>query len=407
MPLFKLLLLILIFCTISCNKDDFTPLEMEFIDDYRNLARTVNHDFQFALFKEVNRRSKKGSNQIVSPISLSMALGMLYHGARSETQKEISHLLGYDDMEAKDVLDLQKSQLIYLQGLDQEANFIIGNALFYDPDRIMVKQEFLDINANHNQAFTEACDFDQPHTLQKINTWIDDATNGKIRKLIEGIEEEDVMLILNTLYFEGGWNKPFDPKKTQKTRFHPSFNDPVEVDMMFTENVLSGFVGENFQAFEIALGNKHFSVSFVLPNGDVDEWIEKTDPSGFDAIFDQMYLGNFRAGLPKFEISSKHHLKEVLKTLGLKTAFEPQADYSALGVGPKGRNVELSRSDQATYFKVDEEGVKAGASSSLVPIVVSESQTILLDRPFIFALRDRSTNAMLFIGKVENPNLHN
>jgi serpin B len=240
--------------------------------------------------------------------------------------------------------------------------------------------------------------------VNTINQWANDNTNGKINKVIESISDEMVMFLMNALYFKGLWTNPFDPQQTSPSLFYPDNGTETEVPMMRAMIYARTMEGQGFSALELPYGRQNFSMIILVPSGtvneflndfNVDDWNQVT--SALDSIKDPPEI---QVILPKFKFSYEKILNDQLKDLGMTDAFIPYvADLS----GISDDELYVSFVKQNTFVEVNEEGTEAAAVTTIGVGIVSLPPTFIADKSFVFAIREKTTGTLLFIGKVNLP----
>lgn len=250
-----------------------------------------------------------------------------------------------------------------------------------------------------------ALDFSQPSALETINGWASDKTNGKIPKVLDAIDPSAVMFLMNALYFKGTWTYQFDPGQTASVPFYLKNGSVVNVDMM--RSLFTGIkivYDTSAIVIELPYGRQNFSMVIILPDNSLQEYLpgfDNTDWSNFTAGLDAITEpGEAEIILPKFKFDYEKYLNDQLKSLGMLDAFDCYlADLS--GISDADICVDFVK--QNTYVDVNEEGTEAAAVTTIGIKEVSMPPEFKVDKPFIFAIRERMTNTLLFIGKVEDP----
>jgi serpin B len=236
-----------------------------------------------------------------------------------------------------------------------------------------------------------------------MNQWASDNTNGKIPKVLDEISWEAVMFLMNALYFKGDWTWQFDPDKTKDGDFLMEDGSTVTVPVMYGNVPVKVHAGSGYTAAEMFYGRKNFSMVLMVPQGSVDDFIESFTAEEFqdlttalDEIPEPVEKDVF---IPKFKFDYEKILTDQLKTLGMIDAFDPiLADFSGISDTP----IFISFVKQNTFIEVNEEGTEAAAVTT-IGFEFTSIESFSADRPFVFAIRERTTNTLLFVGKVLDP----
>ncbi len=365
--------------------------------------------FGFDLFKEV--AGHEGENNVfISPLSVSMALGMTLNGAEKATYDSLRNALGYADLSRQEINESYQDMIEQLTELDPKVALEIANAIWIRQG-LPVEQPFIDVNTQYFDAEVTNLNFDDPGSVDIINNWVASGTHDKITKILDSIPPEMVMYLMNAIYFKGDWTYQFEPKHTQQAPFYPAEGEEVQCDMMSIEQEFPYFETDNFQAIDLPYGDGDFSMVVLLPKPDShrSQLIELLDLQQWLDWMDQFEKREGTLRLPKFSIEYKALLNNMLESLGMGIAFDPgRADFSGISqeVYDQGNRLFISEVLHKTFVRVDEKGTEAAAVTSVgvgVTSVQPDRFTMVVNRPFIFAIRERHTNTILFLGAITAP----
>jgi serpin B len=358
------------------------------------------NDFGINLFKQV-AQSEDG-NFMLSPLSASAALTMLLNGSSADTWQQISGMLGYGEFSQAEINNVYQSLVGQLLKIDPEVTLAIANAIWYHQN-FSVKPPFLTTMASDFGAHTQALDFSSQSALNTINKWAADNTNGKIDKVLNEISPDAVMFIMNALYFKGTWTYPFDKDKTAAGPFYAAGGQTTEAEMMNGEFPFKTFYDNGVQVIELPYGQQNFVMDILLPDAGVPAFLNVLDAETWNSIIEGLAASQpVKATLvmPKFSFSYEKFLNDQLMALGMTDAFNPaMANLS----GISDQNIFVSFVKQNTFVDVNEEGTEAAAVTTIGIELTSMPPAYVIDRPFIFAIRETITNTLLFIGIVKNP----
>jgi serpin B len=390
----------------ACNKDknaepDLTPKPIELTIRAHEVISSSNH-FGVELF--IRTATEETGNMMLSPLSASVALTMALNGSGGSTYDQIREMLGYPaDMTLSEINGAYKSLVSQLLTVDPKVTLTLANALFYRLG-FPVKPPFINTMASDFDAHVEGLNFDLPSAIDVINGWASDNTNGKIPTVIDQITAETVMFLMNALYFKGDWTYQFDVSETQNRLFFLDNGSQISVPTMAGNVMAMRHFGSGFGAIELPYGQTNFSMVVIVPNTTLNGFYPQFTPEVWQEITDgldgQTQRVKTMVTLPKFEFDYEKFLNEQLQDMGMNDAFSPNvADFS----GITDWEIYISFVKQNTFVKVDEKGTEAAAVTTIGFEVVSLPPSFDVNKPFIFAIRERTTNTLLFIGSVANP----
>ena len=391
----------------SCKKKtvtpDLTPKKIELSAKGAEVI-AVNNAFGIALF--TGTAAEESENLMVSPLSASTALCMLLNGCGGNTFTQIKEMLGYPEtMSIAEINEAYRVLVGQLLNADPKVNLALANAIFYRSG-FNVKQTFLNIMQSEFEARIEGLDFSSPSALTTINKWASDNTNGKINKVLDEISGDAVMFLMNALYFKGDWTYKFDPALTDDRQFLLDNGTSADVPTMNGEVGSKCAYGDGYKAIELPYGRTNFTMVIIVPdttlsgfyNGFTDEtWAYLT--STLDGYLE---YGSVEVSLPKFKFSYEKCLNDQLKAMGMLDAFNPSlADLSGIA----DASIYVNFVKQNTFVDVNEEGTEAAAVTTIGIDATSmpEPTIFIVDKPFVFAIRERTTNTLMFIGQVTDP----
>ncbi|MCH7764825.1 MAG: serpin family protein, partial [Candidatus Marinimicrobia bacterium] len=328
------------------------------------------------------------SNMLISPLSISMALGMTLNGAANETYDAMRQTLALTGLEEEDINSSYQTAIELLTSMDPEVIISIANSIWYR-DGLPVYDEFIETNQTYFNAEVAELDFTDPNSVDVINDWVDTATNGIIETILQEIPDEMVMYLINALYFKGGWRIPFDEEDTQDRPFHNYDGTETSVPMMGHEIIVPYYASweENLYIADIPFGDSLFSFTVIIPE-DVKTFADSLTLDKWNHYIDNLHSGEVYIGLPRFDLAWEKSLNDILKILGMDIAFdEYAADFSRIMPLDYG-NLFISEVKHKTYLTVDEEGAVAAAVTSVGLGLTSMPPAIIADRPFILAIRE-------------------
>lgn len=373
----------------------------------KQIATAPTAKFGFELLKK-EAAAHPGENVLVSPLSVSVALGMTANGARNKTLSGMLSALGLKDAADGNASNNQAyaNLLAELKGSKLGVKLAIANAIWAQ-EGFEFNPDFLTTNWKYFKAAVNVSDFGDPETLEVINKWANDNTNGKIPSILGEIDPQVVMYLLNAVYFKGEWSEKFDKTKTSDQPFAAasgSKQHPLMFrrgDMRYTESAEDGY-----QMVALPFGEaKRISLYAILPleTSSVGELLAKLDGDKFLTACKQLDESDGVLWLPRFELKYDAELNDSLKALGMADAFDKGADFSGLRSDPP--KLYITEVKHKTFARFDEEGGEAAAVTSVGMgfECVQRTWQMRVDRPFLAVLADETTGAILFAGVVANP----
>jgi serpin B len=356
-------------------------------------------DFDLKLLKELN---DEGKNLFYSAMSINSALTMTYFGANGETRDEMHNALSYGDMTLEDIASAQKA-IIKSYEDSGDTTFNTANSIWVDQG-LSVKKSYMDTMLDVFNTETYSVDMQDIQTVDKVNSWVNKKTEGMIEKLFEKEHnplQSAEMVLMNAIYFNGEWTKPFNPDRTYEQEFHGT-SGTTKVDMMSMNGDILGCEGDDYKAISLPYGDdKRFSMVLVLPNGDINEFIESQTKDSLEKVlttFEEKSESIIQ--IPKFSLEEMVTLNDALKALGMEKAFSSEADFTNIADG-----LFIDTVLHKAKVDVDEKGTEAAAVTAVIlgrgaaPAFQFE---FFADKPFLFFIVDGEEDIILFTGKVSD-----
>ena len=378
-----------------------------------------NTAFAFELYRAL---SGSDSNLFYSPYSISLGLAMAYAGAGGETERQMAGTLRFhlpqDRLHpAFNALDLALASRS--QGRDGGGfSLNIANSAWGQESHGFLTT-FLDALAENYGEEVRAADFrrNPEDARARINDWVADETEDRIKNLIppDGISPLTRLVLANAIYFNAAWRLPFEEKATARLPFFSLDGGESEVPMMRQEARFGYARGDGYQAVELLYEGREMAMTVLLPDtGRFSEFENSLGSATVDGILQDTEIRLVRLTMPKFEMESSFSLADTLEGMGMANAFDERlADFSGMdGLScPAGDGECLLISDvvHKAFVSVDESGTEAAAATAVEVGVTravaptTEPIEVTVDRPFIFLVRDRATDAVLFVGRMLQP----
>lgn len=371
-----------------------------------NLAAASNA-FGFDLFKQL-RRQAGDQNVFFSPLSVTVALAMTYNGAAGETKNAMARALKIEGMNQAELNRESAELLKALKSSDPKIELAVANSL-WARSGMRFNDDFLARNRQFYGAEISTLDFNNPQSVATINRWVNASTKGKISQIIDRLNPQQVMFLINAVYFKGQWQKRFDKTLTEQQPFHLPGGRQKPAPMMAQSGDYLYQRGDKFQAVSLPYGKGGVSLYLFLPDEEssIDEFL-----NGFSYQKWEQWINNFDntpgdVKLPRFKLDYEKTLNDPLKDLGMGVAFNSrEADFSGIR---SEKDLYISEVKHKAVVEVNEEGTEAAAATSVGIAITSARQprerfTFIADRPFLMMIRDSQTGAILFMGTVMEPN---
>ena len=360
-----------------------------------------NTAFAIDLYKQL---AAKPGNLFFSPLSLSSALAMTYAGARGETAGQMADVLHF----SADQAALHQGLAALTRDLNVQSGgheLSIANALWGQKGEGFL-DAYLAALEEHYGAGLREVDFaaDAQGARKTINTWVAKQTMDKIRELLRAsdIDPATRLVLTNAIYFKGLWLEPFDKRHTKDAAFHVSPDETVTVPMMELTKACRHYQAKGFQAIELPYKGDALSMVIVLPqavNG-LAALERSLTPDTVAQAVTGMQERTVVVNLPRFKATTEVRLQETLAQMGMPLAFSPQADFS--GINGK-KDLFISAVVHQATVDVNEEGAEAAAATAVVMKRGAPPPRFVADHPFLFLIRDRRSDSILFLGRVANP----
>lgn len=346
-------------------------------------------------------------NRFISSPSLFMALSMVYNGADGMTEEEISNVLEVPGVGAEE-LNQANASLMNQLGSDSEAiQLSIGNSIWLN-ESYQFQEDFAKNNKDYFNAKIEEIDVTDNESVDRINGWVEDATNGKIKEMMEApLDPRLVTVLLNAIYFNGDWQYPFDEEETSEQDFHLADGSLKKMPLMTLYEELPYLETNDFQAVSLPYGEGEMAMKVFLPreSSSLEEFeknLTETNWDKWNKTFSEM---SGSLWLPKFQLEYEVDLTELLKELGMTSAFAHGAEFPKMV--ESSEPLYISEVKQKTYLEVNEKGTEAAAATSITVVESSGSSEepfeMQVDRPFFITIEDVESGLILFMGAIEEP----
>lgn len=371
---------------------ELTAAEMEVIE--------ADNAFGIDLLRNLSREGEQ--NVLISPLSISMALGMTVNGAAGETRAGMKEALRKSGLSMEQINRSYRGLLDILPDLDPAVEMKIANAIWYRQGRVTLRDSFVTDTRSYFDAEVEGLDFSDPAAVDRINGWVSDRTGGLIPEIIEPpIPGNIVTYLMNAVYFKGEWLEPFNPDRTRSDIFTTSSGEGVEVEMMsMVRKKIPTYYSEKVEMADLAYGDGLFSMTLLMPADPrraLDTFVEEDlTAENLDRWIEGLG-GEGKLKMPKFELEYETGLDEILSSMGMAEAFSVSADFTNMY---ENENASIDTVQHKTFIRVDEEGTEAAAVTN---VAIALSGPVAFDRPFIYLIRERLSGTIIFMGRMDDP----
>jgi serine protease inhibitor len=363
----------------------------------------ANQGFAFRLFAQLTH--SRSHNTFISPLSISLAMAMVANGADGTTRQAILSSLGLGERSMGDVDRANAALITALSARDPKVQLAVANSVWIRKG-LAVLSSFTQALKTFYQAPVTSLDFTDPATIGTINGWVSRQTHGLIPTILQSISPQDVLYLINTLYFHADWTSQFPRNATSQQPFTLLSDRHVAVPMMANEGMFSYFEDAQQQVIQLPYADGAFSMYILLPKVGVPyaTYLERLTAQSWNATVSGLTSQHGSIALPRFTIQYEHQLEGTLSALGMKPAFDAEADFRNLF---GRRTAAISAVVHKTVLKVYEAGTTAAAVTAVtIPGAAptpNKPFSMTVDRPFFCALADDSTGTLLFMGAIVDP----
>lgn len=370
-----------------------------------------NSRFAVELFSEISQGSE-GGNIFFSPFSISMALGMTWNGATGETARDMAEVLNFDmpvyfvNRSFERITEKISSGTVDEMGGDP-LTMTVSNGIWVQ-DGFQLLNSFTEAVTGFYGASAENLDFtsDPEGSREEINEWVAESTMQKIIDLLApGTITPDTRLVLtNAVYFKAGWLYPFEELATAEGGFTRGDGEKVTVPMMNQTEFFDYASSDEWQAVRMRYAGGSSSMLIILPRN-MESYLEGFGEETVADVERRLSRVNVALSMPRFEYSQSISMGDILVSMGMELPFSGEADFSAITGSP---DLFISQVLHKAYVKVDEAGTEAAAATAVVMNITSAPSSVeqmIVDRPFIFLIKNDETGSILFMGLVNDPSV--
>ena len=358
--------------------------------------------FGFALFRDL---IKDGGNVFISPTSIALALSISYNGAQGETKTAMAQTLMISNMTVEQVNNASKNIITFLNYPDKDVELLTANSIWarkgvaFNEEFLRTVQECFDARAGVLDGGDQA--------VETINRWVDRETRKMIPKIIDQLDPQQVMFLVNAIYFKGAWNKPFDQELTRDEEFTLDHGSKKICPMMRMSKAKDFPYLEtpDFEAIELPYGESARLGMYLFLPKEMDAFLANLSMDGWNGWMDQFQELTGTIVMPRFRVEFSKRLNQALESLGMGIAFDPEAANFG---GMSDVQTWIDFVDHKAVVEVNEKGTEAAGATIVVHTLSAGPKAqfqMRVDRPFFFVIRDNQSGAILFMGLIKDPQI--
>jgi serine protease inhibitor len=391
---------------VLCFPPFLGALILNFGIDSCPAAPSAAHSNLFGISLLVKLMAERSDeNIVISPLSLELALGMVYAGCTGTSADELRNVVGFSPQTGSQEVRVPGMDLV--SSLPPTITLKIANSLWSDPST-KLRPTFESKVKDLFGAEIQSTDLQTPGAMKAINDWVAKATENRITDLIQKPPKPPLVLI-DAVYFKGAWENAFPAGQDFPAQFSRKHGGPCQVTMMKRSLSAPYLETDDFQAIKLPYTGGGLEMVLILPakGTDLGAVVQRLSNASWKSTIDQFTAGSGTISLPRFKATFRDSLIDPLAQLGIKAIFEPSADFAPMFEDP--RKFFVSNIIQQTYLRVDEKGSEAAAATA-VQIEASAMRAapkkpfnLVFDRPFLFAITDDQSGQLLFAGVLCDP----
>ncbi len=378
------------------------PVQINLSATQVDLVESGN-SFAFDIFRKILESADASENIIFSPLSISYALSMTLNGANGATRVAMLEALRTNGITPEEINSSFSKLTDALLSVDKRVLMTIANSVWTE-NNFAVKKSFIDILTNYYDAESKSFDINDASAPDKMNTWIENKTNGLIKDMISELDPLTKMLLINAIYFKGKWKSQFDANETLEKPFYKPSGTSANVPMMMQKADFKVFDGDGFILAEFPYGQGNFVMDIILPDAQngVLQLLPSITAASFTDWANKLSEQEVNLSLPRFKYGYKKHLKDILSVMGMGLAFSDNADFTNIADFPP---LKIGDVIHQAFIETNEEGTEAAAATVVTIIATSYRPPVEFnaDHSFIYIIREITTNAVIFMGRVTDP----
>ena len=357
-----------------------------------------SNDFSFNLYRAIHATDNQKSN-ITSPLSVAYVLGMLNDGANGNTAKEISQVLGFGATK-QTINEYCKALIDQAPMADPSVILQIANIVAANQD-VTLEKDFKNDMQNYYSTEVASLDFSKQSSVDYLNTWCKEKSGGMIPSIIDALSPEDLLVLMNAVYFKATWTEKFDEKETQEEVFTKADGSTIKLPMMHRNAQIRYCTNDVYTGIWLPFGSgDRWSMKVLLPEEGktIDDIVKSLTGESWENNYWQHAIVDIK--MPRFSTKSDIMLNDMVSKLGAPSIFDPQkADFSLISKNQK--QFYVSQMKQKAAIEVNEEGTKTTAvtvSMMTGSNIVNGKGEFHANRPFVYVIQEWSSGAIFFIG---------
>ncbi len=396
------LLAILVYTRHQEALDTRPFVKMHYAGPAGTAMAAANNHFGWKLLQEMSSNSSDTDNIWISPTSIADALDLAYVGATGDTRTQLRKTLDFPKLSDKDFNSANQSLSASLISTDPKVQVSIANAIWADQHTPFLSS-YVDTCGKYYDASAQTLDFSNPTSANTINSWVSEKTSGNIPTLVSPIQLQGADCVLtNAVYFKGEWSSQFKPEETAPAPFTLGTGEQIQLAAMHNTYHYPVTSNNQFQAISLPYGDGSVSMVIILPRAGVstNDLLKTMNQESLEATLASQEVSMVDLQLPKFHVEYSAQLREPLQSLGIRDAFTQSAEFSGMG-SPRYISAVIHK----TMMDVDEQGTVAAAATGIgmARLIEMAPEKFIVDHPFICAIRDNDTGALLFLGVINFP----
>ncbi len=363
-------------------------------------------NFGIDLVNKVAEFETQKENWMISPLSITLALAMTYNGADGDTKKAMEETMRLKGLDINEINSSFKDLISKLLRVDKRVEIDIANSIWYK-NGFSIIPDFIKVNRDFYGAEVKGLDFSNQASKDIINNWVAEHTNNKIPTIIDKIDPNTMMFLINAVYFKGLWKHRFNPDNNIYKPFYYKNGYDRRLEMMKRKEEFKTFTKDDIVMLEMPYGQGNWVIDLVMTTDktSIDDVMQKLTTDQWNMLVGGLRTSDVTVVLPPFKFKYDLQLAKCLTELGMGVAFDiKNANFSKIN---NNRKLAISEVKHKTFIELNEKGTEAAAVTSVGLAVTSvgpsHENKIIFDKPFMFAIREISTNTIAFIGKVGDP----